>query len=323
MAARALICKECKKPARDEAADCRYCGAPLPRPAATKCATCAGVVTDLAAPCTHCGAPKASARAANSQLLRCAQCSSQVSTDAEACPRCKAPTPGLTAVLPQLSAERRAAEQGPTEAVAAALSGTATGLKQELALPESALNRSLEQGVRANVTAADRKELAKQAGPSGPSGPCRVCGRPNPADAYVCMSCGIPLRQAPQSTVLSPGSARGLPWLKSAFVTALIVLLFAGGQWFRVETDDHDREARLRNALGPAATDKDVATLKQRAGVLGVTPEALVAVHRKCFLTPDRIPSEVEMAQAVVGADEGEPRAKKLVEYAGRRCATQ
>ena len=190
-------------------------------------------------------------------------------------------------------------------------------------MAESALNWSLEQGVRAKMSEDERKELEKKGKPVASAGPCRVCGRPNPAVASVCTSCGIPLRQAPKQAAMAPSSAAGLWWLKPTLVTLFIATLAVGGQWFRIGSEDHNRNQRLRAALGPAATDKDVETLNQRASGLGVTPESLIQVNRKCFLTPERVPSDVEMAQAVVGAEAGEARARKLVEFAVRRCVVR
>lgn len=314
MAGRALICKECKKPARDEGPDCRYCGTPLPRNTDNKCATCAGKVTSLTAPCSHCGAPVAGQRGLSAMLLRCANCSSQISTDAEACPRCKAPLPGRTAVAPQLSAERRAAEQGPSEAVQAALEGRATS-QVAVPTPDSAFNRSLNETIAPALGAG--KEPPR---PTGPAVPCRVCGKPNPPDAYVCPSCGMTLRAQPTDGVAAPANFRAAAWLKTAIGVGFMAAIFISGQVWRVKSEEHDRSARLRSALGPAATDKDVETLMKRAETMGVNPEALLMVNRKCFLTPEKTPTEAEMAEAVAAVKPGEERSKRLVEYSVRRC---
>ncbi len=316
MAGRAVICSECKKPARDEGAECRYCGTPLPRKAQAKCATCAGTVAAPEAPCTHCGAPIASRRGASAQLLRCATCSSQVSTDAEFCPRCKAPTPGLTAVAPMLSAERRAAEEGPPEAVQAVIEGRATSQLAPLTV-DSVMNRTLEKGAGTQAVGAV-KEAPK---PSGPPMPCRVCGRPNPTDAYMCSSCGIPLRAQPQDNVTAPTTMQSIAWLKPVAMVVVLIAVAVTGQIWRMNADAHDRQTRLRGALGPAASDKDVDTLRQRADVLGVAPEALLMVHRKCFLAPEKTPTEAEMAEAVGGAERGEKRSQLLVAFAQRKCS--
>lgn len=317
MAARAVICNECKKPARDDEADCRYCGSALPRSAGQKCATCAGTVTQLTVPCSHCGARIAGQRGFGAQLLRCANCSSQVSTDAEACPRCKSPTPGRTAVAPMLSAERRAAEEGPTEAVQAVIDGRATSQVAPHVV-EAVLNRTLEKGIQAQSIGVT-KEPPKV---TGPAQPCRVCGRPNPADAYMCSSCGIPLRVQPQEHIGVPTTLGALPWLKPVLLIAACVVVGVLGQLWRVSEAARDRQARLRGALGPAATEKDVDTLRQRAQALGVSPESLLMVRRKCFLEPEKTPNEAEMAEAVAGIEVGEKRSVHLIAYAQRRCAT-
>lgn len=316
MAGRALICSECKKPAREDAAECRYCGTPLPRKAQAKCATCAGTVSNPDAACTHCGAPSAARRGASAQLLRCATCSSQVSTDAQYCPRCKAATPGLTAVAPMLSAERRAVEEGPTEAVQAVMEGRATSQVAPQVV-DSVMNRTLEKGHHAQAI-GEPKAAPK---PTGPPVPCRVCGRPNPLDAYMCSSCGIPLRAQQQDAVVVPTTLHGMAWLKPAILVTVVIAIAVAGQAWRLSADAHDRQTRLRGALGPAATDKDVDTLKQRAEVLGVDPEALLMVHRKCFLAPEKTPTEAEMAQAVGSFERGEKRSKHLVAYAQQKCS--
>jgi len=316
VAGRAVICPECKKPARDEGAECRYCGTALPRKAQCKCATCAGTVSNPDVTCTHCGAPIAARRGSGAQLLRCAHCSSQVSTDALHCPRCKAATPGLTAVAPMLSAERRAAEEGPPGAVQAVIEGRATSQVSPLVV-DSVMNGTLEKGLQAQAIGVVKEPPR----PSGPPVPCRVCGRHNAPNAYMCSSCGVPLRAQPQDAVAVPTTLHGMAWLKPVLLIAAVVAIGVAGQAWRISTDARERQIRLRDALGPAATDKGVDTLKQRADALGVDPEALLMVQRKCFLAPDKTPTEAEMAQAVSAVERGEKRSKVLVAFAQHKCS--